>query len=163
MDRYHMRKKEREIKDEEELIEIIKQGKYAVISMCWNNKPYIVTLSYGYDEDKNSLYFHTAAKGLKIDFLKQNPNVCATVINDNGYVMNECDHKYYSVVFWGEMCVVQDTEEKKHGMEILLNHLEDDPKKLKEKFLKDDETLKKIMLLRLDIKELTGKSNINKK
>lgn len=163
MARYHMYKKEREIKDKDELLEILKQGKYAVISMCRNNEPYIVTLSYGYDKDENSLYFHTAAQGLKIDFLKHNPSVCATVINDKGYVMNECDHKYRSVVFWGEMCVVQDTEEKKYGMEILLNHLEDNPKEVKEKFLNDYETLKKIMLLRLDIKELTGKSNINKK
>jgi hypothetical protein len=158
-----MHKKEREIKDKEELIEILKQGKHAVISMCRNNEPYLVTLSYGYDIDKNSLYFHTAAKGLKIDFMNQNPSVCATVIDDNGYVMNECDHKFSSVVFWGEMCVVQDMEEKKHGMKILLNHLEDDPKELKEKFLKDDETLKNVTFLRLDIKELTGKSNITKK
>lgn len=157
MARYHMYKKEREIKDKEELVEILKQGRYAVISMCRNSEPYVVTLSYGYDKDKNSLYFHAAPKGLKIDFIKQNPNVCATVIDDNGYVMNECDHKYRSVVFWGEMSVVQDMEEKKHGMEILLNHLEDNPKELKEKFLKNDETLKKVMLLRLDIKELTGK------
>jgi nitroimidazol reductase NimA-like FMN-containing flavoprotein (pyridoxamine 5'-phosphate oxidase superfamily) len=163
MAKYHMYKKEREIKDKEELIEILKQGKYAVMSMCRNNEPYAVTLSYGYDKDKNSLYFHTAAKGLKIDFIKQNPRVCATIINDKGYVMNECDHKFRSIVFWGEMYVVQDSEEKKHGMEILLNHLEDNPRELKEKFLKNDETFKKTTLLRLDIKKLTGKSNITKK
>jgi len=162
MARYHMHKKEREIKDNEELLEILKQGKYAVISICRNNEPYVVTLSYGYDKDNNSLYFHTAAKGLKIDFIKQNPNVCATVIDDKGYVMNECNHMFRSVVFWGEMSVVHDIEEKKHGLEILLNHLEENPKELEEKFLKSDETLKKTTLLRLDIKELTGKSNITK-
>ena len=163
MAKYHMYKREREIKDKEELIEILKHGKYAVISMCKKNEPYVVTLSYGYDKDKNSLYFHTAAKGLKIDFIKKNPSVCATIIDDKGYVMNECNHKFRSVVFWGEMCVVQDSEEKKYGMEILLNHLEDNTKELKEKFFKNDETLKKTTLLRLDIKELTGKSNIIKK
>lgn len=163
MAKYHMHKKEREIKDKNELFEILKQGKYAVISMCRNNEPYITTLSYGYDKDKNSLYFHTAAKGLKIDFIKQNPSVCATVIDDNGYVMNECDHKFRSVVFWGEMCVVEDIEEKKHGIEILLYHLEDDPRELKGKFLKSDEDLKKTTILRLDISEFTGKSNITKK
>ncbi len=163
MAKYHMYKKEREIKDKEELIKILKQGKYAVISMCRNNEPYVVTLSYGYDNDKNSLYFHTAAKGLKIDFIKQNPNVCATVIDDKGYMMNECNHTFRSVVFWGEMSVVQDTQENKYGMEILLNHLEDNPRELKEKYLKDDETLKKLTLLRLDIRELTGKSNVTGK
>ena len=163
MARYHMQNKEREIKHKAELLEILKQGRYAVISMCRNNEPYVVTLSYGYDIDKNSLYFHAAPKGLKIDFIEQNPGVCATIIDDKGYVMNECDHKYRSVVFWGEMSVVQDMGEKKYGMEILLNHLEDDPAELKEKYLENDEYLNKATILRLDIKELTGKGNIARK
>lgn len=163
MARYHMHKKESEIRDKKKLAEILKQGRYAVISMCRNNEPYVVTLSYGYDKDKNHLYFHAAPKGLKIVFIKQNPSVCATVIDDKGYVTNECEHKYRSVVFWGEMSVLQDMEEKKYGMEILLNHLEDNPAELKEKFLKSDENLKKATILRLDINELTGKSNVTKK
>jgi len=46
---YHMNKKEREIVDRNVLIGILKQGKYATVSMCRDNEPYIVTLSYGYD------------------------------------------------------------------------------------------------------------------
>jgi len=163
MTKYHMNKKEREIKKQEELREILKQGKYAVISMCRDNEPYIVTLSYGYDRDKNALYFHTASKGLKIDFIKHNPNVCATVIEDRGYRMNESNHKYRSVVFWGEMFMVENLEEKIHGMEIILNHLENNPKTVKEKFLKNEENYNKVTILRLDIKELTGKSNLIQK
>jgi uncharacterized protein len=62
MERYHMRRKDRQITDKDELSEILTQGKYAIISMCRDNEPYIVTLSYGYDKAKNALYFHTGLK-----------------------------------------------------------------------------------------------------
>ncbi|MGB8657101.1 MAG: pyridoxamine 5'-phosphate oxidase family protein [Candidatus Zixiibacteriota bacterium] len=157
MAKYHMNKKESEIKDKHLLTEILRQGKYAVISMCRDNEPYIVTLSYGYDKHKNALYFHCAPKGLKIDFIQRNPNVCGTVIEDRGYVMNECKHAYRSVVFWGEMVVVEDLEEKKHGIDVLLNHLEDDPALVKKESLKDERRLLTTGILKLNIEELTGK------
>ena len=157
MAKYHMNRKDREITVPKEIFEILQEGKYAVISMCRDNEPYIVTLNYGYDNDKNALYFHNAPQGLKIDFIKYNPNVCATVIEDRGYIMNECADAYRSVVFWGKMSIVEDIVEKKHAMEILLNHLEDNPGIIKERSLKNDEVYSELGILRLDIMEITGK------
>jgi nitroimidazol reductase NimA-like FMN-containing flavoprotein (pyridoxamine 5'-phosphate oxidase superfamily) len=48
----------------------------------------IVTLSYGYDSEKKTLYFHSAKKGLNWDFINSNKRVCATVIEDGGYIIN---------------------------------------------------------------------------
>jgi nitroimidazol reductase NimA-like FMN-containing flavoprotein (pyridoxamine 5'-phosphate oxidase superfamily) len=163
MAKYHMHKKERQINNQDELTAILKQGKYAVISMCRDNQPYIVTLNYGYDRDKNALYFHSALKGLKIDFIRYNPNVCATVIEDKGYRMNDCDHKYRSVVFWGKMSIVENLEEKEHGIGVILDHLENTPKIIMERFLKTEERYHNVTILRLDIRELTGKSNLVQK
>jgi nitroimidazol reductase NimA-like FMN-containing flavoprotein (pyridoxamine 5'-phosphate oxidase superfamily) len=61
------------------------------------------------------------------------------------------------VVFWGKMHVVEDMEEKKHGIDVLLNHLEDEPDEVKERSLKSDEAYKEVGMLRLDITEMTGK------
>ncbi len=157
MTKYHMKKFEREITDKVELFNILKDGKYAIISMCRNNEPYIVTLSYGYDEDRNSLYFHSAKAGLKIDFLNENPKVCATVIVDGGYQTGECEHKYASVVFWGSMYMVEDLEEKKHALVTLINHLEEVPEPVKARLLKNDSVYEGVGVLRLDIGEITGK------
>jgi nitroimidazol reductase NimA-like FMN-containing flavoprotein (pyridoxamine 5'-phosphate oxidase superfamily) len=157
MANYHMNKKEREITDRNVPRKILKQGKYVTISMCRDNEPYIVTLSYGYDQVKNALYFHCALKGLKLDFIKFNPNVCATVIEDKGYKMGKCSQAYRSVVFWGKMHLVKELKEKKYGMDVLLNHLEDTPEKLKKKNLKTEETYSKVAILRLDIEEMKGK------
>ena len=157
MTKYHMRKFEREIADKEEIADILRNGEYAVISMCRNSEPYIVTLSYGYDEKRNSLYFHSARTGLKIDFIKENPKVCATVIEDGGYLKGECEHKYASVVFWGNMQVVEDLNEKKHALTTMIDHLEEAPEPVKARLLKNDSVYEGVGILRLDINEITGK------
>ena len=60
MQSYHMQKKDREITDKSIIEQILKNGKYATISMCRMDEPYIVTLNYGFEEDKNALHFHSA-------------------------------------------------------------------------------------------------------
>ena len=157
MFKYHMTKAEREVTGGEELRGLLKRGKYASIALCRHNEPYIVTLSYGYDEKNGRLYFHTANKGLKLDFLKENSNVCATVIEDGGYIKDQCSHRYFSVVLWGEMTLISDLEEKKHAMEVLLNHLEDNPGPIKERNLPHDASYNGVALLRLTVRQLTGK------
>ena len=157
MTKYHMYKKEKEIADVGIMYDVLKKGRYATIALSENNKPYIVTMNYGYDEDKKVLYFHSALKGLKLKILSQNPYVCATVIEDHGYKMDECSHAYRSIVFWGTLCVVQELEEKKYGMEILFHHLETDPDPIRERNFKTKSDYLKVNILRLDIEEITGK------
>jgi nitroimidazol reductase NimA-like FMN-containing flavoprotein (pyridoxamine 5'-phosphate oxidase superfamily) len=151
-----MRKIEKEIKDKKDLIDVIKGGKFSIISMCNENEPYIVTLSYGYDESKHALYFHCAKEGQKIDFIKANPSVCGTVIEDNGYEEG-CGQAFRSVVFTGTMELVKEIEEKKYGFEAILNQLEKDPNSVRDKFIKKDETYENSGMLRLDITDITGK------
>lgn len=156
MTKYHMRRIENAIKEKEDLIEVLKGEKFAIISMSKENEPYLVTLSYGYDDTKNALYFHCAKEGQKIDFINANPSVCGTVIEDNGYEEG-CGQTYRSVVFRGKMNIVEGLEEKKYGFEILLNQLEKDPITVKKKFLKKDETYENSGMLRLDISDISGK------
>jgi nitroimidazol reductase NimA-like FMN-containing flavoprotein (pyridoxamine 5'-phosphate oxidase superfamily) len=155
--RYHMKRKEQEIADRDTLVDVLKRGKYAIIAMCRQGEPYIVTLNHGYDEKRNALYFHCALEGLKIDFIRDNPEVCATVIEDRGYRMGECEQAYRSVVLWGKMYVVDDLQEKKHGIDVLLKHLEDEPDQVRERSLKSDEAYQKVGILRLDVTEMSGK------
>jgi len=159
MQKYHMQKKEREILDKRIYLEIMKNGKFSTISMCRNDEPYIVTLSYGFDEINDCLYFHSAQKGLKLEFLKENQKVCGTILEDLGYVKSSCSHKYRSIVFWGDMTIVENLDEKKHGFDTMLKHLEDNPSKLKKRFFKSEESYKNTCLLKLDISLITGKAS----
>ena len=72
MQKYHLRNRtNRELTEPSEIIAILENGKYAVIAMCCDNEPYVVTLSYGFDSRKNALYFHCSPKGLKLDFINK--------------------------------------------------------------------------------------------
>jgi len=157
MAKYHMFKKEKEIFDVDVMYDVLKKGQYATIALAEKNEPYIVTMNYGYDEDKKALYFHSGLKGLKLEILSQNPRVCTTVMEDHGYKMDECSHAYRSVVFLGTLSVVQELEEKKYGMEVLFRHLETNPDPIRERNFKTERDYSKVNILRLNIEEITGK------
>ena len=155
-----MGNKDREINDEKIIHDIIKNGKYTAIALCNNNQPYVVTLSYGYDSENNCLYFHCSLKGFKLDLIKNNSNACATIIEDHGYVINDCSHKYRSLVIWGKIQVVEDINEKEHAFDVLFAHLEKDNKTIKSETLKDISIYDKVGVLKLSIDTIDAKGNV---
>ena len=156
---HHMQKTEREMSDPERIIDVIHNGKFVTLALTGENEPYIVTLSYGFDSERMCLYFHSAFKGLKLDILRSNPRVCATIIEDLGYRHGECSHSYRSVIIFGTIAELTDMKEKEHGMITMFRHLEASPMAMRERFLKDDAVLSKVNVLRLDIEDITGKES----
>jgi uncharacterized protein len=155
--KYHMRRSERQIEDWPVLENILQRGKYAVIALCRNNEPYIVTLSYGYDKNSRTLYFHCAKDGLKSEFVHQNSNVCTTIIEDKGYIQNECAHSYRSVVIRGQIEIVEDHDEKLKGLDILVDHLETNPETVKKGISQKQQRIEVMNIWKLKIVEITGK------
>lgn len=160
IEKYHMRKSNRAMKNITEINDVLVKGRYTTLALCKDNHPYSITLSYGFDKEINCLYMHAANKGLKLDIIKANSNVCGTVIEDHGYVQKECSHKYISCVFDGVISIVKDIEEKKHGMSIMLNHLEDNPSYAKEHFLQNDKTYDGFSILKIEIHNILGKKSL---
>jgi nitroimidazol reductase NimA-like FMN-containing flavoprotein (pyridoxamine 5'-phosphate oxidase superfamily) len=155
--KYHMRRSERQIEEWAVIEEILREGKYATLALCRNNEPYIVTLNYGYDPAHRSLYFHCAKKGMKTDFVTGNPDVCAMVIQDKGYLQNECEHAYRSVVIRGRVDILTEENEKRKAIDVLLNHLEERPEIMRAKLRDRTEKLKAVQIWRLVIKGISGK------
>lgn len=154
---YHMRRQDRELKSRDEIDEILNKGQFIVLSLCHDNQPYIVTLSYGYDRAQNCLYMHCANQGMKLDFIRQNSLVCATVIIDKGYIHNQCGHEYETVVLRGHLEFINSLEGKQFGIATILKHLESDPQLIMQKALKSDDIYKTITVMKLSISDITGK------
>ena len=157
---YHPKRVRNEIIDETELTQIIKRGNHITLALSNDDIPYIVTMSYGFDEINNCLYFHCANKGDKLDYIKKNSRVCATIIEDHGYIKTKCDHDYASLIIRGNIKVINDLEEKKHALQVMLNHLEDDPKPIFERNIKNDESYNVVTILKLNIESTIGKKYI---
>lgn len=154
---YHPKRKDKEITDSQVIERILKNGKYTTIALSNNDNPYIVSLSYGYDKENSCLYFHCAHDGDKIEYIKRNCVVCATIIEDRGYIMNDCDHNYSSLIIRGKMLIVDELAEKKHGITVLLNHLEENPAPIRARNIVDDNSYNSVTILKLKIESVVGK------
>jgi len=157
---YHLRRKDREITDQTELKRILRSTKYVTIALSMNNQPYLVSLSHGYDETRNCLYFHCAKIGKKIDYIKSNNNVWGQALLDRGYAEGECDHLFASVHFQGKITYVEDIKEKQAAIECMIRQLEKNPQAMIAKLR--PERLEAVNIGRIDIKEMTGKKHETK-
>jgi nitroimidazol reductase NimA-like FMN-containing flavoprotein (pyridoxamine 5'-phosphate oxidase superfamily) len=151
---YHVRRKDREITDADAMRRILKSAKSITIALCMNDEPYLVSLSHGYDDEHNCIYFHCAPEGKKIEYMKANSRVWGQAVVDY-LVGGECEYSYTCVHFKGKVTLVDDVAEKRRGLECLIRQLSANPEakiaKLK------PEKIAKTMIGRIDIEYMTGK------
>ena len=163
MESYHqLRRKEQEIRDTAELKAILAKTKYVTVAMCRGDEPYLVTLSHGYDEKRNAIYFHCAFAGKKIDFLKANNRVWGQAFIDRGYVQGQCDHLFSSVQFSGRVSFVADAAEKRHALAVMIRQLEQEPEKVMAAKV-TDAAVATTCIGRIDIEFLSGKRSEKEK
>ena len=155
-----MRRTDRQITDRSEIDRLLSEARYATIALAEGDRPYVVTLSCGFDASNNRLCFHVARSGRKLDIIARNPNACATVIADGGYKHGECAHPFESVVMTGSMRLLDDPEEVRDGIRVLIGQLEseEDAADVFERNRLDyDVSLKQFRLLVFEIEEATAK------
>ena len=155
--RYHVRRKDKEIKDEAVMERILKTTQYVTIAMARDDRPYLVSLSHGYDGENRCIYFHCAREGKKLDFLKANSSVWGQAVIDGGYVHEECNHNYASVMFSGNVTFLEDRAERWHAISLMTRQLDDDAETLIAN--RRPESLENTVIGRIDIDHMTGKKS----
>lgn len=153
----HPRRKDKEIVDQSTLKRILRTTKYVTLAFSKNDEPYLVTLSHGYDETKNCIYFHCAGEGKKLDYIKANNKVWGQAMLDYGYREGECTHHYATVQFKGNVNLLDRIEEKREAMECMIRQLDGHPEQLLAK-LKIDR-LQTTVLVKINIECLSGKKS----
>jgi len=150
-----MRKKEKEITEKSAIEAIIKKSLVCRLALSDNNSPYIVPLCFGYRD--NVLYFHSSQKGKKIDMIKKNPKVCFEFDTNTEIVKAEdaChwSMKYRSVIGFGKAQLLEDIEEKRKALNIIMGQYSDGT------FEYNDAVLKKTFVIKVEIEIMTGKQS----
>ncbi len=149
---------EKEIKDKGTLKKILREASYITLALCKDNEPYLVSLSQSYDEERNCLYFHCAAEGKKLDFMRVNPRVWGEAVIDRGYAQGRCTHLYASVMFGGKIEFITDPEEKRAVFAGMINALDENPAPLMKR-LENAAPMAKTAVGRIVIEEMTGKKS----
>ncbi|HUK85347.1 MAG TPA: pyridoxamine 5'-phosphate oxidase family protein [Candidatus Acidoferrum sp.] len=153
---FHVRRKDREITDPNEIRQVLKATKFVTVALCKDNEPYLVSLSHGYDETKNCVYFHCASEGKKLVYQKANNTVWGQAVQDFG-VTEECDYAYTSVHFSGKIYLIADLREKQHAIEVLVRQVSLSPEAKLAKI--KPERLENATIGRIDIDYMSGKKH----
>ncbi len=169
-----MRRSDREIKDINEIIEVIK--KCDVCRLALNDEegyPYILPLNFGMQiekeqtekemegdaEEKIVLYFHGAAEGKKYELMKEDNRASFEMDCSHRLITDEehgnCTMEYESVIGRGKMEILPD-EEKIMALKILMKHYH------KEDFIFNEAVIPQTILFKLTVEKVTGKRRMKK-
>jgi len=153
-----MRRKDREVADMADIIEIMARCDVCRLAFAVENIPYIVPMNFGmdYQDDRLTLFFHSAKSGKKLDMLAANPSVCFEMDGQHHLVTGEkaCDYSmtYESIIGYGKLSVCDEKEEKIHGLrQLMINY----GRKENNQF--SENALNSVTVLKLDVEKITGK------
>ncbi len=94
-----------------------------------SNKPYVLPMNFGFKD--NVIYLHSAPTGRIIDILNNNNNICVTFSTDHEMVFQHpevaCSYrmKSKSVIATGQVSFVEDLEQKREALNILMANYSD--------------------------------------
>lgn len=112
-----MRRKDRELK-KEEAMEILDKTTYGILStISEDGYPYGVPVNHIYFND--SIYFHCAVEGHKLDNIKNNDKVSFCVVGEAEVLPDKFSTKYESAIVFGRAMEVSDEEKNRAFLEIL--------------------------------------------
>ena len=152
-----MTKRERQITDEHQIRAILDTAKVLHLGLCVDNEPYVVPMNYGYTMEEGALvlYLHSALRGKKLDMIQANPRVFFELDCDRvpfeGKVACQYGLAYSSVMGRGTARIVEDVEEKKKAMSILMKT------QTGKDFSFEDRLVSIVAVIRIDVSQYSAK------
>ncbi|WP_291707341.1 pyridoxamine 5'-phosphate oxidase family protein [Clostridium sp.] len=154
-----MRRVDREVKNIKDKIEIINSCKVVRLAMKDKEGLYILPLNFGYSylDDKLTLYFHSAKRGRKLEAIMENPEVAFEM--DCAHRLIEAEipclygFAYKSVIGNGVASIVEDMEEKKVALSLLMKH------QAEKDFVFEDRHAKAVSVFKVDVTDFSAKEH----
>ena len=152
-----MTKRERQITDPKQIEAILDASKVLHLGLAVDNEPYVVPLNYGYtmEDGKLVIYLHGAQRGKKLDMIRSNPRVFFEMDCDRvpfeGVMPCQYGMVYSSIMGRGQAHIVEDVEEKKKAMTILMKT------QTGKDFTFEDRLVSMVAVIRVDVAEYTAK------
>jgi nitroimidazol reductase NimA-like FMN-containing flavoprotein (pyridoxamine 5'-phosphate oxidase superfamily) len=122
-----MRRAEFDVKDENSINEVLQACEYGTLSLISEGKPYVVALNFVLLE--NSIFFHGAKEGRKIEAIKSNPNASFLLVKPYSFIpsffsdtMAACPATQFfaSILFEGTISFIEDGNIKAKVLNALM-------------------------------------------
>ena len=152
-----MTKRELQITDPQQILSILDNAKVLQLGLAVDNEPYVVPMNYGYhmENGRLTLYLHSALQGKKLDMIRANPRVFIEMDCDltpfEGKVPCQYGLSYSSIMGRGTAHIVEDVEEKKQAMTLLMKT------QTGKDFTFEDRLVSIVAVIRIDVEEYTAK------
>ena len=150
-------KREQRITDQTQILNLLDAGKVLHLGLCVDNEPYVIPMNYGYtmEDEKLVLYLHSSVRGRKLDMIRTNPKVYFEFATDllpfAGVKPCQYGLAYSAVMGKGVATIVEDVEEKKLAMSVLMKT------QTGKDFTFNDELVSIVAVIRIDVAEYTAK------
>lgn len=118
--------------------------------------PYAVPLSFVHEGD--SIYFHCARAGHKLDAIAHCDKASFCVIADDEVVQSAFTTHFRSVIAFGRVSVVADSEHRRHALRLLAQKYS--PDYVDQADSEIERSWDRMEVLELAVEELTGKAAI---
>lgn len=159
-----MRRKDR-ARDLNFSLGVIDQCSHGVVAISTDSgAPYCLPLSLVRVD--NSLYFHCAAQGRKLDLLRRHPQVCVTFVGKDSPTFvapTEYTTYFQSVIATGTASEVTDEAEKIAALRALCQKMTPDAMQGNFFELAIQQSLSVTSVWRIDLEEISGKEKAAKK
>jgi uncharacterized protein len=148
----------RAVYDRETIDAILDEGFVCHVGLCTEKGfPVVIPLAYGRDGD--AVYLHGSAASRTFRGARGGVEICMTVTFVEGLVVARStyntDINYRSVVILGSATEVKDLDEKRRGLELMVDHIV--PGRSRDARPPTEKELRSTMLLRLPLNECSAK------
>ena len=139
--------------------ELLRSGEYGILSMveCLGNEVggYGIPISYVWDGE-NSIYFHCALEGHKLNCLKINSLASFCIVGQTKIIPNQFTTEYESIIIRGVVSLELSAEERMKALMLILDKYSPDCKEAGMKYAEN--SFHRTNVIKLDIKEFSGKT-----
>lgn len=153
-----VRRKNRILDSEERIEELLTDSEYGFLSLGTedNGYAYGIPISYAYDKDSRSLYFHCALEGQKIDLLRKDNKVSFCVVGKTEPIAEKFTTLYESVIVFGDAHLDLSEEEKRKALRLLVKKYSPGLEEMGETYM--NKSWERTGTFKIEIKHLSAKA-----
>lgn len=144
--------------EEQNAADLLHDGEFGVLSMVETRASayggYGIPVNYVWD-GKDSIYFHCAPEGHKLDCIKKHPEVSFCVVGRTNVISHKFTTAYESIMVRGIAVTDIPAEERMHALEMILEKYSPDDKETGMKYA--EKSFHRTAIIRLDITSASGK------
>ncbi len=157
----HIRRPDRAVTDDAWITDLLNRAPVGYLATIHESQPFINSNLFVFDAERHVIYTHTARVGRTRANVEGDDKVCFTV-TEMGRLLPadealEFSVEYNSVMVFGTAAIIEDADEQRHGLQLLLDKYFPHLKSGEDYRPIADEELVRTSVFRITISTWTGK------